>query len=276
MSSFTDLLALERVDRDIFTGSCHAGAPLRVFGGHVAAQALTAAGITVEDTQRKLDSLHAYFLRPGRTTDPIVYLVDRPRDGRSFTTRRVQAVQYGVTIFVLSASFAISEDGPEHQPEAPHVPAPDDCPVLDMRWLDAATEDAGGTLIEAREIPADAVRDDTDGRFEGGLWVRVQGAMPADQRVHNCALTYISDLRLAGAALMKHGGYEANPGMSITSLDHAMWFHRDFRADEWLLFVHGSPVAGGGRGLNLGQFFTADGTLVASAVQESLMRRLAD
>lgn len=270
--SFVDRLALERVDRDIFSGRCHAAAPLRAFGGQVAAQALVAAGTTVDDPERELNSLHAYFLRPGRTADPIVYLVDRPRDGRTFTTRRVRAVQYGETIFTMSASFSLPEPGVEHRPQMPPVPPPDDCDELGIAWLDVATDDEGGSLVEVRGVPSDIVVASTGGQFDGGLWVRTRDSLPDDRLTHLCALTYVSDLRLAGAALVRHGGHEANPRVAIASLDHAMWFHHRFRADEWLLFVQGSPVAGGGRGLNMGQFFTSDGVLVASAVQESLLR----
>lgn len=274
---FVDRLALERVDRDIFTGWCHAAAPLRAFGGQVAAQALVAAGTTVDDPNRAVHSLHGYFLRPGRTTSPIVYLVDRPRDGRAFTTRRVRAVQNGDTIFTMSASFALPEPGPEHQNPAPLVPGPDECEVVELAWLDRALAAEGtgdGSLLDIRIIDDESLAQQTAGRFDGGLWVRTRDALPPDPLTHVCTLAYVSDLRLAGAALRRHGGSAGNPDVAVTSLDHAMWFHSPVRADEWLLFVYGSPVAGGGHGLNLGQFFTADGMIVASAVQESLMRRM--
>ena len=268
---FVDRLRVERIDRDIFTGWCHAGAPMRAFGGQVAAQALVAAGTTVEDSSREVHSLHAYFLRPGRTTDPIVYLVDRPRDSRSFTTRRVRAVQYGETIFTMSASFAVIEPGPTHQVAAPVLPSPDECEPSTL-WITEVLPD--NDLIDARVIDADIIRNATGGRAEGAIWMRSSQPLPDDHLTHVCAVTYFSDLRLAGTALVPHGGYQANPGIAITSLDHAMWFHADFRADRWLLFVQDTPVAGRGHGLNRGEIFTEDGRLVVSAVQESLMRVL--
>ena len=268
---FVDRLRVERIDRDIFTGWCHAGAPLRAFGGQVAAQALVAAGTTVDDPERQVHSLHAYFLRPGRTTDPIVYLVDRPRDSRSFTTRRVRAVQYGETIFTMSASFAVIEPGPSHQVAAPLIPGPEDCEPSPL-WISEVLPDSD--LIEARRIDTDLIRIATGGRAAGALWMRSRHSLPDDHLTQVCAVTYFSDLRLAGTALVPHGGFDANPGISITSLDHAMWFHADFRADEWLLFVQDTPVAARGHGLNRGEIFTADGRLVVSAVQESLMRVL--
>jgi len=260
------------VDRDIFTGWCHAGAPLRAFGGQVAAQALVAAGTTVDDDARAVHSLHAYFLRPGRTADPIVYLVDRPHDGRSYTTRRVRAVQYGETIFTMSASFALPEPGLEHGRPGPQVPAPDACPLADFAWLDHATE-GDGPLLDVRTVPPEAVVEGTAGRFDAGIWVRIAERLPDDPLTQVCALTYVSDLQLAGSSLRPHRLADGTfPRVAIASLDHAMWFHSQFRADEWLLFITGSPVAGGGRGLNLGQIYSEDGRLLVSAVQESLLR----
>ena len=269
--SFVDRLALERVDRDIFSGWCHAGAPLRAFGGQVAAQALVAAGTTIDEGERHVHSLHAYFLRPGRTADPIVYLVDRPHDGRSYTTRRVRAVQYGETIFTLSASFAVPEEGLVHQPEPLDLPSPMDCPPAVFSWLQDANDGEVATL-EMRTVDPEAVSQATAGQFDGGIWLR-SARLPDDSLTHACALTYCSDLQLAGSALRKHVAPDGSfPRVALASLDHAMWFHDEFRADEWLLFMQGSPVASSGRGLNLGQFWTEDGRMVASAVQESLIR----
>jgi acyl-CoA thioesterase-2 len=276
-TGFTDRLALERIDRDIFTGWCHAGAPLRAFGGQVAAQALVAAGTTVESQGRHLHSLHGYFLRPGRTTDPIVYLVDRLRDGRSFTTRRVRAVQYGETIFAMSASFAVDEPGPEHQLAMPDVPAPEDLPpVVTPNGADRPDLLADGfpdrQLLDVRLVdPADAALA-RGGRPGQLAWFRTHHRLPDDELTQVCALTYFSDLTLAGTTLVPHPEQDDDE-LDMASIDHAMWFHDRFRADEWVLFAQDTPVARGGHGLARGEFFRRDGVLVASAVQEVLLRR---
>ena len=273
---FTDRLSLERIDRDIFTGWCHAGAPLRAFGGQVAAQALVAAGTTVEEPGRRVHSLHAYFLRPGRTTDPIVYLVDRLRDGRSFTTRRVRAVQYGETIFAMSASFAVDEPGVEHQRTMPAVPGPEDlAPVVLPPGTDDRGHDEGfpeHQLLDLRLVPDDDVRRALGDRAHQVAWMRTREALPQDELTQVCTLTYFSDLTLAGTTLVPHPGAETDPGLDMASIDHAMWFHSGFRADEWILFVTDTPVARGGHGLARGEFYRRDGVLVASAVQEALLR----
>ncbi|EFC85999.1 acyl-CoA thioesterase II [Frankia sp. EUN1f] len=279
---FSDLLALEHIDRDIFRGSCHDGAPMRAFGGQVAAQAQIAAGRTVEP-DRWMHSLHGYFLRPGRTDAPILYLVERIRDGRSFSTRRVSAVQNGETIFSMSASFQRPRDTPEeHQLKAPDVPAPE---TLRRWWgpIDEAPEYRPFLLIDVRSIPSgaegaahrptfDRALAAADGMPRQNVWVRVDQPLPDDPLLHACALTYLSDLTLASTASLPYG---AGPGrLDVVSLDHAMWFHRTFRADDWLLFAQDSPSVGGARGLSRGTFFTRDGQLVASAIQEAgLLRR---
>lgn len=275
--NFADRLTLERIDRDIFTGWCHAGAPLRAFGGQVAAQALVAAGTTVDQPDRLVHSLHGYFLRPGRTADHIVYLVDRPRDGRSFSTRRVRAVQYGETIFTMAASFAVHDDGPEHQAPAPAAPAPESLPEINLPAGDANSEFSESgypehRLLDLRFVGQDQVTEMSAGRSQRMTWVRTRERLADDQLTHVCAMTYFSDLTLVGTALVPHGGRGANPELMLASIDHAMWFHGPFRADDWLLFDQDSPVARGGHGLARGSFYTADGTLVASVVQEVLMR----
>lgn len=286
--SFLDRLHLERIDRDIFTGWCHAGAPLRAFGGQVAAQALVAAGHTVEHEERHVNSLHAYFLRPGRTTDPIVYLVDRPRDGSSFSTRRVTAVQYGETIFTLSASFAPPFDGPEHQATQGefgaaqswihHIPPPE--AGEPKSWphssdpVEAARLHAEGypeqDFIEMRVVDRDFVA--ATGRAHQMAWLRSRQPLPDDPLVQVCALTYFSDLSLVGTMLTHHGGVEGTRDLQIASLDHAMWFHRPFRVDHWTLFVTDSPTAASGRGFARGTFYSEAGDMVASASQEALLR----
>lgn len=288
---FIDRLELERVDRDIFTGWCHAGAPQRAFGGQVAAQALVAAGTTVDGDDRSVHSLHAYFLRPGRTSDHIVYLVDRPRDGRSFSTRRVRAVQYGETIFMMSASFATDEAGPVHEPAAAEyvarVPAPgsiapedvfshvdvpvaddDPDPVRDLREAGLPEYQ----LLDLRLVPKPDV-ERVDPRADQIVWVKLPERLPDRSLMHVCALTYLSDLTLVSTVLGHHGGRRGTRDLQVASIDHAVWFHNRFRADEWLLFVTDSPITGHGHGFARGQFYTEAGILVASVAQEVLVRR---
>ena len=273
---FTDRLRLERVDRDIFTGWCHAGAPLRAFGGQVAAQALVAAGSTIDEPGRHVHSLHGYFLRPGRTTDAIVYLVDRLRDGRSFTTRRVRAVQYGEVIFAMSASFAVDEPGVEHQATMPDLPGPEKYQPVQTPHAAADPELGAEGFPYHQLLDVRLVDDATAARLSGDrahrmAWLRTHRPLPDDALTHVCTLTYFSDLTLAGTTLVPHPGTD-DDDLDIASIDHAMWFHSPFRADEWLLFATDSPVARGGHGLARGEFFTRDGVLVASAVQEVLLR----
>lgn len=276
-AEFIARLALERVDRDIFTGFCHAGAPMRAFGGQVAAQALVAAGQTVDDSQRHVHSLHSYFLRPGRTTDPIVYLVERVRDTKSFTTRRVKAIQYGETIFTMSASFAIIESSLNHQVDPPMVPGPEAVEPYDFEARRGFRPEADGfpsrSLFDLRIVdPADVSRGPF-GPAPRVAWMRTTEPLPDDPLLQVCALTYFSDLTLIGTILEPHGGRGANRELEIASLDHAMWFHAPFRVDDWVMFVMDSPVAAGGHGLARGEFYRPDGTLVASAVQEALLRQ---
>lgn len=293
---FLARLSLKQIDRDVFTGWCHAGSPLRAFGGQVAAQALVAAGATVEDNGRRVHSLHGYFLRPGRTTDHIVYMVDRPRDGRSFSTRRVRAVQYGQTIFTMSASFAIEQTGPEHQRSCGHpgkprwwdgLPRPEDISPEEVYEhvsvaRNAAPEermkvllDAGypeHQLLDMRVIqPADAV-ELSGGTFDRMVWLRSHQHLSDDYLPHVCATTYFSDLTLVGTVVGHHGGRRRTDKLEIASIDHAMWYHQPFRADEWLLFGTDSPVSGHGHGFARGQFFRSDGALAVSVAQEVLIR----
>jgi acyl-CoA thioesterase-2 len=280
-ASFVDLLSLETIDKDIFRGRCHQGAPLRAFGGQVAAQALVAAGHTVEN--REVHSLHGYFIRPGDARQPIIYLAERTRDGRSFTTRRVTAVQKGEAIFSLSASFQKHEVGVEHQFPMPDVPGPEsleptvlgknassDDPALDDEGIASRTSE----LVDLRWLsqplggrPAPATTRDYG--QQQVLWLRAVQELPADPLLHVCVLAYLSDLTLAGTATLPHQDISLIP---TASLDHAMWFHRPFKADEWLLFVQDSPSASGGRGLARGEFYRHDGVLVASVIQEALIR----
>jgi acyl-CoA thioesterase-2 len=284
--TFADLLELEEIDRDIFRGWSHAGAPMRSFGGQVAAQALVAAGRTVEN--RVVHSLHSYFLRPGNPTAPLVYLVDRLRDGGSFTTRRVSVVQKGETIFSLSASFKDPEEGGGHQRPMPIVRPPEESLdlyqaaddsgddrarsvarlVLELRGPDPTSHFAGSAETIG---PEDELGDSGDDIPRRRFWMRAADRLPDDQLLHVCALAYMSDLMLAGTATLSHG---IPPGeLLLASLDHAMWFHRPFRADDWLLFSIESPSSQDGRGLAYAEYFTEDGRLVASVMQEALVRR---
>jgi acyl-CoA thioesterase-2 len=280
LADLVDLLDLEPLDVTLFRGRRSQTSLQRVFGGQVAGQALAAAGRTV-DPGRQVHSLHAYFLRPGDTTQPILYDVEMLRDGRSFTTRRVIARQHGKGIFTMTASFQVREDGLDHQDAMPAGPDPEGLPTLAE-----ALERISGQNAErwAHEWAALDVRVAGDSGLDGSIsepghpaisrvWLRADGVLPDDERVHASVLAYASDLTLLASSLVPHGVALGDPGLQTASLDHAMWFHRDFRADEWLLYDQVSPSASGGRGLATGRLFARDGRLVASAVQEGLIRR---
>jgi acyl-CoA thioesterase-2 len=272
------LLDLERIEDDIFRGVSPAESPVRVFGGQVAGQALIAAGRTVPE-ERRVHSLHAYFIRPGDPRIPIVYEVDRIRDGRSFTTRRVTAIQRGKAIFALSASFQVEEQGIEHASAMPDVPSPTSLPTYGERAATAQLKLSGRLATTPRPIDLRYVTEPawlsrstgpSDGRHR--VWMRADGVLPDDQLLHVCVLTYCSDMTLLDAVLARHGVYWGLDDVSGASLDHALWFHRPFRADEWLLYDCASPSASGARGLATGQFFTQSGVHVATVVQEGLLR----
>jgi acyl-CoA thioesterase-2 len=269
-------LDLERIEVNLFRGTSPTDSLPRVFGGQVAGQALVAAGRTVPP-DRGVHSLHAYFIRPGNPSIPIVYDVDRVRDGRSFTTRRVMAIQDGKAIFSLSASFQLAQPGLEHTEPMPEVPGPDELadvgswiaglgvPVgpfhrlprpLDMRYVTQPVWSPG--FVPTRE----PLR----------VWMRADGTLPDDKLLHVCLLTYASDLTLLNSVLARHTPPLRDEEVARASLDHAMWFHHDFRADEWFLYECYSPVASGARGLATGRFFASDGRLIASTVQEGLVR----
>jgi acyl-CoA thioesterase-2 len=274
------LLDLERIEENIFRGVSPAHSTVRVFGGQVAGQALVAAGRTVPP-ERKVHSLHAYFIRPGDPSIPIVYEVDRIRDGRSFTTRRVVGVQRGKAIFALSASFQQAEPGVDHADAMPEVPPPDDLPSR----LDSMREVAdklGPTATMPRPIDIRYVTSPPwERRGEGTkehnqVWMRADGTLPDDDLLHVCVLTYASDMTLLDSILVRHGVYWGFDKVLGASLDHALWFHRPFRADEWFLYDSVSPSAAGARGLATGRFFGQDGTLIATVVQEGLLRIIPD
>jgi acyl-CoA thioesterase II len=272
------LLDLEQIEENIFRGQSPQIALQRVFGGQVAGQALVAAGRTV-DIDRPVHSLHAYFIRPGDPGVPIVYTVDRVRDGHSFSTRRVLGVQHGDVIFSLSASFQLRQGGVDHQSPMPDVPAPEDLPTLEQRWNEV---DWDATFLRQLPQPFDLRYVDDPpwtqhaygprGSAPHRVWMRANGKLPHDDLVHVCAVTFASDLTLLDSVLIHHGLAPRLDPIRLASLDHAMWFHRPFRADEWFLYDMSSPSASGGRGLAFGKLFTHDGRHGVTVMQEGLLR----
>ncbi|MFI0353624.1 acyl-CoA thioesterase II [Actinomadura sp. 9N407] len=279
LKALLDLLDLEQIENDIFRGRSPEERRQRVFGGQVAGQALVAAGRTVP-VNRPVHSLHAYFIRPGDPLVPIVYTVDRVRDGRSFTTRRVLAVQHGKAIFTLSASFQIVEDGPTHQMAMPEVPAPESLPPAIERLAPLFGERAAAEFVQQRPfdirhatpLTFEAAKDPSLASPESKVWLKVDGELPDDPLLHVCLMTYASDMTLLDTVLLNHGLSWGDKRTMGASLDHAMWFHRPFRADDWLLYYQDTPFAGGARGLARGQVFTPGGDLVCSVMQEGLVR----
>ncbi|MBV1946187.1 acyl-CoA thioesterase II [Streptomyces sp. BV129] len=281
LQDLLDLLDLERIEEDIYRGQSRSAVVPRVFGGQVAAQALVAAGRTVP-ADRAAHSLHAYFLRTGDPGAPIVYSVDRIRDGRSFTTRRVVAVQHGKPIFHLSASFQTYEDGLDHQAPMPPAPDPATLPTSQERLRGYAHLDPEVVerFLEAREaIDLRYVDEPPYGEFgaprepHSQVWFRANGKLDDDPLLHVVLATYVSDMTLLDSVLLAHGrGGWAVGDVVGASLDHAMWFHRPFRADEWLLYDQESPSAHGGRGLGQARIYTRDGSLAISVVQEGVVR----
>ncbi|MFG2927120.1 acyl-CoA thioesterase [Streptomyces achromogenes] len=282
LQDLLDLLALEQIEEDIFRGRSRPAVVPRVFGGQVAAQALVAAGRTVP-ADRPAHSLHAYFLRPGDPGAPIVYTVDRIRDGRSFTTRRVVAVQHGKPIFHLSASFQTYEDGLEHQAPMPAAPDPATLPTSRERLggYGHLAPEVVERFLEAREaVDLRYVDEPPYGRYgeprepRSQVWFRVNGKLDGDDPLRHVVLaTYVSDMTLLDSVLLAHGrGGWAVGDVVGASLDHAMWFHRPFRADEWLLYDQESPSASGGRGLGQARIYTQDGRLAITVIQEGVVR----
>jgi acyl-CoA thioesterase-2 len=253
----------------------------RVFGGQVIGQALVAACRTVDGiAERPPHSLHAYFLLAGDPKVPIIYEVDRIRDGRSFTTRRVLAIQHGQAIFTMSVSFHTAESGLNHQAEMPEVPGPELLPSdteIRQRVLPMMPEPIRRYFERERPIELRPVEFERylGKKFPGGrfnVWIRTTGPLPDTAAIHQCVLAYASDLMLLDSALIPHGRTVFEKTIMAASLDHALWFHRPFKADEWLLYAQDSPNAGGARGFARGLIFTRDGTLVASVAQEGLLR----
>jgi acyl-CoA thioesterase-2 len=275
LDALVALLDLEAIEVNIFRGVSPDEKRQRVFGGQVAGQALVAAGRTVE--RGNVHSLHAYFLRPGDTSVPILYEVDRIRDGRSFTTRRVVAIQHGRAIFNLSASFHIDEEGVDHQLPMPDAPDPESLPTYRERLAPFA-EQLGDWLNRPQPIDQRYV-DNGGGLFRAGIsdprqqvWIRADGRLADEQLLHACVVAYASDMSLLDSVILPHRVSWEDPRLMSASLDHAMWFHRPFRADEWMLYDQESPSAAGARGLARGSIFTRDGRLAVSVVQEGLVR----
>jgi acyl-CoA thioesterase-2 len=271
------LLDLEKIEEDIFRGVSPKARWQRVFGGQVAGQALVAAGRTVP-SERHVHSLHSYFIRPGDPAVPIVYEVDRVRDGRSFSTRRVVAVQHGKAIFSLSASFQLDQPGIDHQSAMPDAPPPESLPTLEERYADSPEAAAFFKMlprpIDLRYVDDPPWQQHANGPRTGltRVWMRANGRLPDEPLTHVCVLTFASDMTLLDSVLVRHGLAPGIDPISMASLDHAMWFERPFRADEWLLYASKSPSASGSRGLATGRFFAQDGRQVASVVQEGMIR----
>jgi acyl-CoA thioesterase II len=276
------LLDLDQIEENIFRGQSPRLGLQRVFGGQVLGQALAAATRTVES--RQCHSLHAYFLRAGDPAAPILYQVDRSRDGKSFTSRRVEAIQHGRPIFTLEASFQREEEGFDHAFEMPDVPAPEtlaDAATLHAQVADRLPEELTALTLLPRPIetrPVDPRPYFTPEKRppRAMQWIRTAGPLPDDPALHRCVLAFASDLSLLDTGLYPHGIGWFDNKVQLASLDHAMWFHRPFRADGWLLYVQDSPSASGARSFNRGMLFSRDGRLVASVAQEGLMRPRAE
>ncbi|CAB4859552.1 unannotated protein [freshwater metagenome] len=277
LDDLVKLLDLEAIEVNIFRGRSPDENRQRVFGGQVAGQALVAAARTVDDPGRMVHSLHAYFLRPGDPNVPILYEVDRLRDGRSFTTRRVVAIQHGKVIFNLQASFHVAEEGPDHQITMPAGLAdPDTLPDFKTR-MEPYKEQMGGWYDQPRPIDLRYVDNDPISRkgkpaVGQQVWLRADGVLPADPTLAACIVTYASDMTLLDTTVLPFGLSWDSPGLQMASLDHAMWFHRPFRADEWLLYDQGAISTNGARGLAGGAIYRQDGTLAVTVVQEGLAR----
>ena len=281
VQELVDILNLEPLELNLFRGRSPQSRWQRVFGGQVIGQALVAACRTVDDvTLRPPHSLHAYFLLGGDPKVPIIYEVDRIRDGRSFATRNVKAIQHGRAIFSMSVSFHVHEEGLSHQFKMPDVPKPDALPTeaeLKERVWPLMPEPVRRYYERERPIELRPVEYgrylgeiSEEGRFH--VWMRATGRLPDEPAIHQCVLAYASDMMLLDAALIPHGKSVFSEDIMAASLDHALWFHRPFRADEWLLYAQDSPSLAGSRGFSRGLIFAGNGTLVASVAQEGMLR----
>jgi len=279
INDLIDLLNLEEIEKNHYRATSPSEGWQRVYGGQVIGQALVAASRTVPQ-DRAAHSLHGYFLRPGDTTVPILYKVDRIRDGKSFTTRRVVAIQHGHAIFNMAISFQVHEDGLSHQFDMPEAPAPEtlrDEQTLREEWASRLPAEYAESFnrerpIEVRPVDPMDVFHPEKRAPHAMCWMKARERLPDDPRLHQCVLAYLSDWSLLDTATLPHGVSFIQQNMQMASLDHAMWFHRPFRADDWLLYVQDSPSASGSRGLNRGLIYDRAGNLVASAAQEGLIR----
>jgi acyl-CoA thioesterase-2 len=280
ISSLMSILDLEQLEQNLFRGVSPKDGWQRVFGGQVLGQALVAATRTVPP-ERVCHSLHAYFLLPGDPTVPIIYDVERTRDGGSFTTRRVKGIQHGKTMFAMSVSLQVAETNIDHQSTMPKVPQPEELPnekQLVEKFAGDVPDDIRKYWQRERPIemrPVDVSRYLERGSHapEQSFWMRATGQLPDDLPLHQCVLAYASDFTLLDTALIAHGKLMFDHDVQMASLDHALWLHRPFRADEWLLYVQESPSAQGARGFCRGSVFTREGVLVASVAQEGLIRK---
>lgn len=280
VETLLDILDLEPLEHNLFRGRSPQVGWQRVFGGQVIGQALVAASRTVEEN-RFVHSLHGYFMRPGDPAIPIIYEVDRIREGRSFTTRRVVAIQHGHAIFSMSASFQVQEeDGLDHQAEMPDVPDPDDLISEDeLKQMVMASAPEPVKAYWQRERPIE-IRPVSLKHYVSReplqpvqhVWFRATGPVPDQRAIQKCVLAYASDMTLLDTSLFAHGRSIFDRDLQVASLDHAMWFHRPVKVDQWLLYAQDSPNASGGRGFNRGSIFSRDGLLVASTAQEGLIR----
>ncbi|MET0174144.1 MAG: acyl-CoA thioesterase II [Agrobacterium vaccinii] len=283
LQNLISTLDLEKLEENLFRGTSPQVGWQRVFGGQVIAQALMAAQRTVAE-DRFVHSLHAYFMRPGDPKVPIIYQVDRIRDGASFATRRIVAIQHGHAIFSMSASFQIDEGGFDHQAQIPDVPQPEQL-MSEEQMRDAFLAKAPPAIrkywenkrpIEIRPVSLTHYISKEKLEPHQNVWVRAVGDVPADRHYQAAVLAYLSDMTLLDTSLYAHGTTIFDPAVQAASLDHAMWFHRPCKLDDWLLYTQDSPSASGARGLTRGNLFTRDGILVASMAQEGLIRKLAN
>ncbi len=283
LQNLISTLDLEKLEENLFRGTSPQVGWQRVFGGQVIAQALMAAQRTVTE-DRFVHSLHAYFMRPGDPKVPIIYQVDRIRDGASFATRRIVAIQHGHAIFSMSASFQIDEGGFDHQAQIPDVPQPEQL-MSEEQMRDAFLAKAPPAIrkywenkrpIEIRPVSLTHYISKEKLEPHQNVWVRAVGDVPADRHYQAAVLAYLSDMTLLDTSLYAHGTTIFDPAVQAASLDHAMWFHRPCKLDDWLLYTQDSPSASGARGLTRGNLFTRDGILVASMAQEGLIRKLAN
>ncbi len=279
IETLLSILDLEPLEHNLFRGRSPQVGWQRVFGGQVIGQALVAAARTVEG--RASHSLHAYFMRPGDPSVPIIYEVDRIRDGKSFATRRVVAIQHGEAIFSMSASFQVEESGFDHQLPMPSVPPPEELPSesdLKALFVEKAPEPVRRYWERERPLelrPVDLRHYLSREPLEPvqQVWIRATGRLPDDPDIHRSVLAYASDMTLLDTSLFAHGRNIFDRDLQVASLDHALWFHRPFRIDEWLLYSEDSPSASGARGFSRGSLFSRDGRLIASVAQEGLIRR---